>query len=304
MKKSKKSKIKNIFLGALAVLAVIGVGAFAVQAIPTTNQSTTIKPSGPSDVGGTIDYTKNLELTRHTFASSENDTFLEIGKSFSGKLTELLSLGDVYGTIANYTTNAELATAETINQDFSAGFDTERLFYSGYATVDDDTTRNFEYVDVNTYSTPFAVNNINYYWNGEKVTLNDISAMNYGSWLSIFQTGVVNYETHTVDVNYVIIAIDYISTYQSADGSVVLHFGNTNGSSYLSDNAILAGSHLSVYEMLGNNGFFNEETGEHEQWFGFNVGYSTDGGPWTTLAIEMIDYNTFEYNGMTLTKTA
>lgn len=268
-----------------------------------TGDDNNVNPDNPSDVGG-LDYQSACVLDSHALIDTSTNTHLWLAESFSGSVQDIINHNAYLDGSNTYMTSAELVASSVLNPDYSAGFSKEKLYYSGEIEVDDDTYRSFDYTDINTYDTPFVVGENNYFWNGERITLEEISAMNFGSFVFIGHNGSINYDNHSVALNFVIVAFDYNSTYQSADGSVVLHFGDNSGNeSYFSDNNFMAGSHLQIYpSYLGVSHSFDPETGMEKQLFGFNVSYSDSDGNYFDTCLEMIDYNTFSYNGITLTK--
>ncbi|MFQ6749698.1 MAG: hypothetical protein ACLRFR_02505 [Clostridia bacterium] len=269
-------------------------------------QNGTIQPGDTSHVG--IDYAAGLELGEHTVNISSDDPYgmpLVVTETFNGTLQDFLSLPGWIGTSqTNYDTNSEAVTNGQFAETFEAGFNTERKTFVGEIELSAGTTRTYSYTDIIEHDTNFTLGEVKIFWNGEEVTLDDISAMTHGSYLSIAQVGVINYDDQTIDMNYVVFALDYGATYQSEDGTVVLHIRDINTSgdkSYFSDAAINDGAQLWISSYVGQVGIYDEETGTHTEFFGMSAGANVD-GEYVSFAIKMVDYDTFEYNGITLTK--
>ena len=302
--------------GIFVLGAVVASAAFLLLDKPNNNttidnnnqnQTGTIKPGDTSNVGGSLDYAGNLALSEHTVnvLGNEMGMPLVVTDAFNGTLQDYLNLPGWIGTSqTNYALNAEAATNGQFAETFEAGFNTECKAFAGEIELSDGTTRAYSYTDIIEHDSNFTLGEVKIFWNGQEVTLDDISAMTHGSYLSIAQVGVINYDNHTIDINYVVFALDYGTTYQSADGSVVLHikdYADSSDSTYFSDTAINDGAHLWINSYVSQQGIYDEETGTHTEYFGMNTGTTID-GEYVSFAIKMIDYDTFEYNGITLTK--
>lgn len=290
MKKSKKSKIKNIFLGALAVLAVIGVGAFAVQAIPTTNQDTTIKPGDTTQVGGGLNYNTNLVKTGHYF-NPTNGWGIPGSTSFNGELSTL-SNGIWSGGSAGYGSVAHIITMSQIwNNDFGEGFESETLQYSTSVKVDEDTMRAVTYSDTNTFANMYEVGTTTYWVNGEQTTYENLSTYTTQGYYLTGSYAVVDYTNEKVNIHHYAIVLN-TGVYESADGSVVLQLNEDIATSSFQDGS---GSQFSFqYGMLG--GMRGDGTG-----FSYNFSYQPASGDFQYVELKLTDYNKLSYNGIELT---
>lgn len=283
---------KFLIFGLGIVVAIAGtyfISNYKASLAPDNNQNITIKPSGPSDVGG-ADYVNNTKQTGH-YVTPTNNWRLPASTSFIGKLSTLTSAGFSGGSSGGIDSISNVITMSPIwNNDWGDGFVSESLVYSTNAKIDNDTERTVTYTDTNTFAETFELGETKYWVNGQETTYANLSNFTNKGYYLTGSHAVINYEEKTVDINHYAILLE-CGTYSNANSSVVLvinDFG-TSSSFTLEDGTVI------TFDWANFEGYRGDGN------LAFTFGYQPATGDYQTVELSVIDYDKLSYNGVILT---